>query len=89
MSDKNSTPANFQGFGAPAHERLPMPPADLLNEAQKAAAKALIEGPRKGVYGPFLPLLRSPELLERVAKLGECLRIFPADAGAQRFDFGV
>ena len=51
-----------------------MPPADLLNEAQKAAAKALIEGPRKGVYGPFLPLLRSPELLERVAKLGEYLR---------------
>jgi 4-carboxymuconolactone decarboxylase len=26
------------------------------------------------VYGPFLPLLRSPELLDRVANLGEHLR---------------
>jgi 4-carboxymuconolactone decarboxylase len=26
------------------------------------------------VYGPFLPLLRSPQLLERVAKMGEYLR---------------
>jgi 4-carboxymuconolactone decarboxylase len=26
-----------------------------------------IAGPRKGVFGPFLPLLRSPQLLDRVA----------------------
>jgi 4-carboxymuconolactone decarboxylase len=31
-------------------------------------------GPRKGVYGPFLPLLRSPLLLDRIAKTGEYLR---------------
>ena len=41
---------------------------------QRAAAQALIDGPRKGVYGPFLPLLRSPQLLDRVARLGEHLR---------------
>jgi 4-carboxymuconolactone decarboxylase len=61
-----------QGFAANARERLPLP-ADM-NEAQRAAADALINGPRQGVYGPFLPLLRSPQLLDRVAKAGEYLR---------------
>jgi 4-carboxymuconolactone decarboxylase len=63
-----------QGFAHDARERLPMPEASTLDEAQRAAADALIQGPRKGVYGPFLPLLRSPQLLERIAKAGEYLR---------------
>lgn len=62
-----------QGFG-PGGERLPLPAAEQMSEAQRAAAQALIDGPRKGVYGPFLPLMRSPELLDRVARLGEYLR---------------
>jgi 4-carboxymuconolactone decarboxylase len=53
---------------------MPLPPRDAMTPAQRDAAQALIEGPRKGVYGPFLPLLRSPVLLERVAKMGEYLR---------------
>jgi 4-carboxymuconolactone decarboxylase len=63
-----------QGFANGAKERLPMPAPATMNDAQRAAAQALIDGPRKGVYGPFLPLLRSPQLLERVAKMGEYLR---------------
>lgn len=63
-----------QGFAAEARERLPLPAAEAMSDAQRAAAQALIDGPRKGVYGPFLPLLRSPELLDRVAKVGEYLR---------------
>ncbi len=63
-----------QGYADGAAERLPMPPVESLDEAQRAAAQALIDGPRKGVYGPFLPLLRSPPLLDRVANLGEYLR---------------
>jgi 4-carboxymuconolactone decarboxylase len=63
-----------QGFASGAGERLTMPPMDSLDAAQKAAAQSLIDGPRKGVYGPFLPLLRSPVLLERVGKVGEYLR---------------
>jgi 4-carboxymuconolactone decarboxylase len=63
-----------QGYAHDAVERLPMPPADQLSAEQRAAAQALINGPRKGVYGPFLPLLRSPALLERVASVGEYLR---------------
>lgn len=63
-----------QGYAQPAGERLPMPAAGAMNDAQRQAAQALIDGPRKGVYGPFLPLLRSPVLLDRVAKVGEYLR---------------
>lgn len=63
-----------QGFTEPWRERMPMPAPETMNEQQRQAADALIAGPRKGVYGPFLPLLRSPQLLERVAKLGEYLR---------------
>jgi 4-carboxymuconolactone decarboxylase len=55
-------------------DRLPPLPLDALDAAQRAAADELIAGPRKGVKGPFIPLLRSPELLARVQKLGEYLR---------------
>jgi 4-carboxymuconolactone decarboxylase len=66
--------ARRQGSSEPWRERLPLPSPDAMNEAQRAAAQALIAGPRKGVYGPFLPLLRSPELLDRVGRVGEYLR---------------
>jgi 4-carboxymuconolactone decarboxylase len=45
-----------------------------MSDAQRAAADELIAGPRRGVTGPFIALLRSPELLACVAKLGEHLR---------------
>lgn len=53
-----------------------MPPLDpaTMNAAQREAAAALIAGPRKGVFGPFVPLLRSPALLERMQRVGEYLR---------------
>jgi 4-carboxymuconolactone decarboxylase len=63
-----------QGYAQPGAERLPMPAPTSMTPAQRAAAQALIDSPRKGVYGPFLPLLRSPALLDRVAKVGEYLR---------------
>ena len=53
-----------------------MPPLDpaTMSEAQKKAADDLTAGPRGGVKGPFIPLLRSPELLDRLQKVGEYLR---------------
>jgi 4-carboxymuconolactone decarboxylase len=63
-----------QGYAQPGGERLPLPQQETMTAAQREAAQALIQGPRKGVYGPFLPLLRSPVLLDRVAKMGEYLR---------------
>jgi 4-carboxymuconolactone decarboxylase len=55
-------------------ERLPPLDTASMNDAQKAAAAALVAGPRKAVAGPFIPLLRSPELLDRMQRVGEYLR---------------
>jgi 4-carboxymuconolactone decarboxylase len=63
-----------QGHGQPWAERLPMPTADAMSDAQRRAAQALIDGPRKAVFGPFVPLLQSPVLMERIGALGEYLR---------------
>jgi 4-carboxymuconolactone decarboxylase len=73
MSDE-TRPAVRQGSAEPWRERLPLPPREAMTPAQRETADALIAGPRKGVYGPFVPLLRSPALLDRVAKVGEYLR---------------
>ena len=51
----------------------PLATADMTEEQRKAADK-MIDGPRKGVKGPFIPLLRSPELMDRLQKVGEYLR---------------
>ena len=55
-------------------DRMPPLAADKMNEAQRKAAAELTAGPRKGVKGPFIPLIRSPELMERLQKVGEYLR---------------
>ena len=60
----------FPEAGAP--ERLGIPAT--LDTAQQEAADELINGPRRGVYGPFRPLLHRPPLLRAVAKVGETLR---------------
>lgn len=57
-----------------AQDRMPIPALDQLNEAQRKAAQDIIDGPRKALYGPFIPLLRSPELMDRSSKMGEYLR---------------
>ncbi|MFN2646880.1 MAG: carboxymuconolactone decarboxylase family protein [Burkholderiales bacterium] len=54
--------------------RLPPLEASSMDDAQRAAAAALAAGPRGGVKGPFIALLRSPELMQRLADVGEYLR---------------
>lgn len=49
-------------------------PPNPLDATQQAAADELINGPRRGLYGPFRPLLHRPPLLQAVAKVGETLR---------------
>jgi 4-carboxymuconolactone decarboxylase len=56
------------------NERMPPLPFDKMTAAQRNAAEELIAGPRKGVKGPFVPLLRSPQLMDRLQKVGEYLR---------------
>jgi 4-carboxymuconolactone decarboxylase len=55
-------------------DRMPPMPESAMNEAQKKASAALTAGPRKGVFGPFIALMRSPELMDRVQRVGEYLR---------------
>ena len=55
-------------------DRLPPLPDSSLSPAQQAAARELASGPRGAVFGPFIPLLRSPDLLSPLQKTGEYLR---------------
>ena len=60
-----------QGSGV---DRLPpIPPADWT-EAQRLQAQPIIDGPRGALLAPFIPLLRSPELMGHVQRMGEFLR---------------
>jgi 4-carboxymuconolactone decarboxylase len=55
-------------------DRLPPIDFEQLSTAQQIAAQALIDGPRGALYGPFVPLIRSPELMSAAEKMGEYLR---------------
>lgn len=55
-------------------DRMPPLAEERMDEAQRRAAAALVAGPRKGVFGPFIPLMRSPELMDRLQRVGEYLR---------------
>jgi 4-carboxymuconolactone decarboxylase len=62
--------------------RMPPLATAAMDDAQREAAAQLIAGPRKAVVGPFIALLRSPELLDRLQRVGEYLRF--KNAIAQR-----
>ncbi len=69
-------------------DRMPPLTDAQMNDAQKQAAAALIAGPRKGVFGPFIPLLRSPELMDRMQRVGEYLR-FHSSVPAKLSEFAM
>lgn len=45
-----------------------------MSDAQRRVRAALLSGPRGDVRGPFNALLRSPELADRVQRVGEYIR---------------
>ena len=51
----------------------PLASGEMTDEQEKAAAE-LAASPRGGLRGPFIALLRSPELMSRLQKVGEVLR---------------
>jgi 4-carboxymuconolactone decarboxylase len=55
-------------------DRLPPLPGDRLTDEQRRVAESIARGPRGAVYGPFVPLLRSPELADCAQRMGEYLR---------------
>ena len=54
--------------------RFPPLSPDAMTDAQRAVAEAIVAGPRGGLRGPFQAWLRSPELAQRLQKVGEYLR---------------
>ena len=55
-------------------ERMVEIPLDKMTPAQRTVADAIMSGPRKGMSGPFNAWLRSPELADRLQKVGEYVR---------------
>jgi 4-carboxymuconolactone decarboxylase len=61
-------------INAIAQDRMPAIPLEKMNAPQKKYAEEIIKGPRGALYGPFVPLIRSPELMDRAQRMGEYLR---------------
>jgi 4-carboxymuconolactone decarboxylase len=59
---------------AMAQDRMPEIPADKMTEAQKKAAEEFAAGRGTPVFGPFVPLLRRPEVMLRAKAMGDYLR---------------
>jgi 4-carboxymuconolactone decarboxylase len=57
-----------------AQDRMPPIPADKLTDAQRKAAETFAEGRGYAVRGPFVPLIRSPEVMLRAKAMGDYLR---------------
>lgn len=57
-----------------AQDRMPPIAADQMTEAQKAAVAEFVAARKVGISGPFVPLLRSPEVMNRARALGDYLR---------------
>jgi 4-carboxymuconolactone decarboxylase len=58
----------------PAEERFPPIPSDELTATQRLAIAEMVSGPRGAFGGPFVSMLRSPELMDRTQKLGAFIR---------------
>lgn len=78
MTSNEKSPAASGGIRemsyAVAPDRMPRIPPEKMSDAQKKAAAELAAGPRGVLRGPFVPLMRSPELMSRTQKVGEYLR---------------
>ena len=47
---------------------------ETLTASQQSAVDSITAGPRGALFGPFVPLLRSPELMTRLQEVGAYLR---------------
>jgi 4-carboxymuconolactone decarboxylase len=71
-----------------AQDRMPQMPADKMTDVQKKVVADIVSGPRGSFVGPFVVLLRSPELEDRVQKVGEYLR-YKAAIGRHNTEFVI
>ena len=59
---------------AGAQDRMPPIPAGQLTEAQKRAIDEFKAARSADISGPFIPMLRSPEVMSRARAMGDYLR---------------
>jgi 4-carboxymuconolactone decarboxylase len=57
-----------------AQDRMPPIPAEKMTDAQKKAVEEFRAARNAGVSGPFMVLLRSPEVMNRARAMGDYLR---------------
>jgi 4-carboxymuconolactone decarboxylase len=62
------------GASSRAQDRMPPIPADKLTAAQKKAIEEFKAARSTEISGPFVPLLRSPEVMSRARAMGDYLR---------------
>ena len=75
-------------LGSAAIDRMPAISPAEMSPAQTAAMDEIAAGPRGRIGGPFIPLMRSPELMNRLQKVGEYLR-FQNAMGLRNSEFAV
>jgi len=75
-------------LGAAALDRMPVIPEAQMSPDQKRVMDEIAAGPRGRIGGPFIPLMRSPELMNRLQKVGEYLR-FQNTVGLRNSEFAV
>jgi 4-carboxymuconolactone decarboxylase len=67
-------------ISAMGQDRLPPIPVEKQNAEQRKAAEAFRANRKQDVFGPFVPLHRSPEVMLRAMAMGDYLRyrtVFP------------
>jgi len=57
-----------------AADRMPEIPPEKMTDAQKKAAEEFLAGRGTPIFGPFIPFLRSPEVMLRAKAMGDYLR---------------
>ena len=84
--DPSDAPQSAQVTFNVAAERMPPLTDEKMSPDQKKAAAELVAGPRGEVKGPFVSLIRSPEFMRRVQKVGEYIRfVCPIDKRLNEF----
>lgn len=57
-----------------SRDRLPPLPPEAWTPQQRREVEEVVRGPRGALISPFVPLLRSPELMGHAQRMGEYLR---------------
>jgi 4-carboxymuconolactone decarboxylase len=73
---------------AMSQDRMPPIPEDKYTEAQKKAAEEFLATRKTPVFGPFVPLIRSPQMMLRAKEMGDYLR-YKSSIGQKLSEFTI